>query len=278
MTEQNADTAQTSPGQWHRATGEQLDYCLAKLREVHERPPHFAPPERPRAMQLVLHLPKAADQRPSRSTVLIAAARATAQLCLDARIAPHGPWHDRYAAWIDSQMRKVARRARGSHWDATAALDQITAQEPPQASVRACVPEPLDSIDPVLARLQVGGTDLEPDQPAAAAPGAIFLLVDDELHMSAGKTAAQVAHAIMLLLPTLPRERIETWLDDGLPLAVCHLDKESWQQACAAADAAAAGVAGVRDAGYTEVEPGSLTVIGVDAVTAPGPVVALLAS
>lgn len=265
----------SEPGAWQRAHGEQLDYCLAKLRGVHDREPALIPPQRPRAMQLALHLPKRESERPARSELLAAAARATAQLCLDARIAPGGPWHDRYAQWIDSQMRKVARRARGAHWAATAGLDNITATEQ-GAVARAFVPGPVDAVDPLVARLQVGGTELPADSPAPAAPGALVLVVDDGLQMSAGKAAAQVAHAIMLLLPELDRGRIERWLDRGLPVAVRYLRGADWQVLAAAANAATGGVAGVHDAGYTEVEPGSLTVVGVDPQTAPAQLTARL--
>lgn len=273
----------TERGAWERARGEELDYCLDKLRGVHDREPAAGPPQRPHAMQLALHLPKAAEQRPTRSALLAAAARACAQLCLDARIAPGGPWHEAYALWIDSQMRKVARRARGSHWEACGRLDTITAGEPatsdgaePAAVARAFVPGPVDAVDPLVARLQVGGTDLPADDPAPAPPGSLYLVVDDSLEMSAGKAAAQVCHAVMLLLAELDRDRVERWLDDGLPLAVRYRDAGPWERLAAAADAGDPGVAGVRDAGYTEVAPGSLTAIGLDPQTAEADLVAVV--
>ncbi|WP_156515322.1 aminoacyl-tRNA hydrolase [Dietzia timorensis] len=268
---EDAGAGATGPMQWLPARGEQRGWCLAKLREVAGGPPRFAPPERPRAMQIALELPKVFDDRPGRSLILAAAARAVARFCLDARVAPGGEWNEAYTAWVGSQMRKVARRARGSHWTATETLAGVEAREG-EAAARVFVPGPLDAVDPLIQRLQVGGTDAPTDTPQGRAdvPSAVILLVDGELEMSAGKAAAQAGHAIMLLLAALDEERVSRWIDDGMPIDARRADREDWAGAKAAVDAGRPGYAGVRDAGYTEVAPGSLTVIGVDPETAKG--------
>ena len=220
-------------------------------------------------MQIALELPKAFDDRPGRSHILAAAARAVARFCLDARVAPGGEWNEAYTAWVDSQMRKVARRARGSHWSATENLPGVEAREG-EAAARVFVPEPLDAVDPLIQRLQVGGTDAPADTPEgrALASSAVILLVDGELEMSAGKAAAQAGHAIMLLLAVCDEARVSRWIEDGMPIVARRAGREDWARALAAVDAGKPGYAGVRDAGYTEVAPGSLTVIGVDPKTA----------
>lgn len=265
------DTEAAGPMEWLPAQGEQREWCLAKLREVAGGAPRFAPPERPRAMQIALELPKSFDDRPGRSLILAAAARAVARFCLDARVAPGGEWNEAYTSWVDSQMRKVARRARGSHWTATENLDGVEAREG-EAAARVFVPGPLDAVDPLIQRLQVGGTDAPADTPEgrADASSAVILLVDGELEMSAGKAAAQAGHAIMLLLAACDEARVSRWIDDGMPIEARRADREDWARAHAAVDAGEPGYAGVRDAGYTEVAPGSLTVIGVDPETAGG--------
>lgn len=258
-----------APMDWVPATGEQLGWCLDKLAAVAGGPPRFAPPEQPRAMQIVLELPKAFDDRPVRTQLLAASARAVARFCLDERVAPGGAWHEPYTLWVDSQMRKVARRARGGQWAATEALDGVEARDG-DATARVFVPGPLDSVDPLIQRLQVGGTDAPADtgdDPGEGTSG-VILLVDKELEMTAGKAAAQAGHAIMLLLAVCSRERVEAWVAEGMPIAVRGVDGEVWANAQADVAAGSAGYAGVRDAGYTEVAPGSLTVIAVDPATA----------
>lgn len=255
---------------WVPAEGAALEACLERLREAARATPRFEPPENPRAMQITLRLPKAMDERPPRSEVLAAAALAVGKLCLDARVAPGGEWHEDFAAWIDTQMRKVARRARGGQWDATAGLAGVEACAG-GAVARAFVPQPLDAVDPLVQRLQVGGTDAPADVGSAPVPEAgIEILVDGGLEMSAGKAAAQAGHGIMLVLAEMPRARVEEWLRAGMPLVARRAEPERWATVVAAVDAGVPGYAGVRDAGYTEVAPGSLTVVAIDAVTAEG--------
>lgn len=266
---EDAGTDSVAPMHWISAQGEQREWCLAKLREVAGASPRFAPPARPRAMQIVLELPKAFDDRPGRPLILAAAARAVARFCLDARVAPGGEWNDAYTAWVDSQMRKVARRARGGQWTATETLAGVEAREG-KAAARVFVPAPLDAVDPLIKRLQVGGTDAPATTPDGGqdATSAVTLLVDGELEMSAGKAAAQAGHAIMLLLAACDEARVSRWIDDGMPITVRRSERDEWARARAAVAAGTPGYAGVRDAGYTEVAPGSLTVIGVDPDTA----------
>ena len=123
----------------------------------------------------------------------------------------------------------------------------------------------MDEVDPRLARLQIGGTDLERDEPGAPPEGTPVVWIDGALEMSTGKAAAQVGHGVMLLIAAMERDRLDRWLADGLPVAVREADPSRWQDLAEAVAAGTPGVAAVVDAGYTEVAPGSLTVIAVDA-------------
>src|SRR5699024_10870843 len=115
-----------------------------------------------RSMPIVLHLPK--TDPPDRTPLLESVAGAVAALCLDERVAPGGQWHEAYSAWLDARMRKIARRARGAQWRASLEVPGVT-WEIGGASARAFVPGPVDEVDPRLARLQIGGTDLARDEP-----------------------------------------------------------------------------------------------------------------
>src|ERR1035441_8707111 len=52
-------------------------------------------------------------------------ATAVVQLLDDPR-SVDGEWHDEVQRWLDGRIRKVARRARGSKWDAAAELPGVT--------------------------------------------------------------------------------------------------------------------------------------------------------
>jgi len=118
-----------------------------------------------RAMPIVLRL-----ERPpaGRTAVLEAAAGAALAVCLDPRAADE--WHDALATWVESRIRKIARRARGAHWAAVQELAGVTVTVG-DAQARALLPGPVDDVPKVVSRLQIGGTDLEADDPGPPAPG-----------------------------------------------------------------------------------------------------------
>ncbi|APE36322.1 peptidyl-tRNA hydrolase [Nocardia mangyaensis] len=210
------------------------------------------------AMQMVLHIPKV--DPPARSALLAAAAAAAVAVCLDSRSGPGGDWAARYLAWKRSRIRKVARRARGAQWVAAGEVEGVTI-EVDGAQARAFVPGPIGAIDPRIRKLQIGGTDLAHDDPGPPDPELPVLWVNAALEMSVGKAAAQVGHASMLLAGALPVAAAAAWADREFRCAVRDADERQWAQV--SAEVAAGRAVAVRDAGFTEVAPGSMTVIAV---------------
>ena len=120
------------------------------------------------------------------------------------------------------------------------------------AQARALLPGPVDEVPRVVSRLQIGGTELEPDAPGPSAAGDPVIWLNAGLNLTVGKAAAQVGHASMLYaaargLTSVPR------------FAVRDADGDRWAQLCAAVGRGEA--VAVRDAGFTEVAPGTITCI-----------------
>jgi peptidyl-tRNA hydrolase len=201
-----------------------------------------------RAMPVILRL-----ERPpaARTPVLEAAAAAALAVCLDPRSQPGGEWNETVSVWVTTQIRKIARRARGAHWAAVQDLPGVTS-EVDGAEARALLPGPVDDVPRVVSRLQIGGTELEPDEPGPIPPGAPVIWVNAELNLSVGKAAAQVGHASMLYAAA-------HGLTDVPAFAVRDAGGERWAQLCAAVQRGEA--VAVRDAGFTEVAPGTITCI-----------------
>ena len=209
------------------------------------------------AMPLVLHIPKV--DPPLRSELLEAAARATVALCLDPRVGIDAPWHDAFVQWTSARIRKVARRARGAQWLAAQDVPGVTV-DVGGASVRAFVPGRVGDLDPRIKRLQIGGTDV-PSDDTPAPPAGPVLWVDRSLSMTVGKAAAQVGHASMLLAGAMSVQECREWASSGYRCSVRSADPALWSRAL---DEVRNGRAvAVRDAGFTEVAPGSTTVIAV---------------
>ncbi|MFE3293262.1 peptidyl-tRNA hydrolase [Rhodococcus sp. NPDC059234] len=212
------------------------------------------------AMPLVLHIPKA--DPPARSALLAAAATATVALCLDERVGAGadgepGPWSADYRAWTGARIRKVARRARGAQWLAAQSVDGVTA-EVGGAQARALVPGPVGALDARIRKLQIGGTDLDHDRPGDPDDGTVVLWIDGSLGMTVGKAAAQVGHAAMILAGAMTAEQAWQWARDDFRCAVRDAEPDRWS--ALVGELAAGRAVAVRDAGFTEVAPGSTTV------------------
>lgn len=208
-------------------------------------------------LPLVVRIEKA--DPPARTDALETAARAVLTILSDERSLGDGEsageWAQAIHDWQDARIRKVVRRARGAEWRRAEALPGITVTGK-SAEVRVFPPVPLDGWPKELAKLQVSGTDLEdPEPPMDADLAAPVLWLNPDLDMSAGKTMAQAGHGAQLAWWELSDEERAAWRDAGFPLAVRTADPARWRELTTS------GLPLVRDAGFTEIAPGSYTVV-----------------
>lgn len=218
------------------------------------RPAPGARDEAPQfVLPLVVRIERAAP--PARTDALETAARAVLVMLSDERSVGEGEWARAVRDWQDARIRKVVRRARGAEWRRAEALPGVTVTGK-SAEVRVFPPVPLDGWPRDLARLQVSGTDLDdPGQVPPADPGVPTLWLNPGLGMSAGKAMAQAGHGAQLAWWELSPEERRSWHDAGFPLAVRAAAPADWPALTAG------GLPTVRDAGYTEIAPGSCTVV-----------------
>ncbi len=203
-------------------------------------------------LPLVVRVERASP--PERTDALEGAAQAVLTLLSDPR-ATDGEWAGQVRAWEAGRIRKVVRRARGAGWQRVLALPGITVTQG-SAEVRVHPPVPVGDWPPELARLQVAGTDLaDPAPPPEPGPATPVLWLNPGLEMTAGKAMAQVGHGAQLAWWRLPRAARADWLASGFALTVRTATAHRW------AKLAESDLPLVRDGGFTEVAPGSCTVI-----------------
>ncbi|MFC9975055.1 hypothetical protein ACFVH6_29555 [Spirillospora sp. NPDC127200] len=217
------------------------------------RPEHDPRDDPPWAMQLVVRAEKA--DPPAHSAVCEAAATAVVELLTDPRAAdPDGEWAEPVREWESRRIRKVARRARGVRWPEVQELPGVTV-DVNGAQVRAFVPSPVAEVPPQIAKLQVAGLDLSDDgdpKPPPQPPYAAIAL-NPGITITTGKAAAQCGHAAQLLLRQGAAADVTAWIEDGLRV---HLARDVPWHRCVEHAAVA-----VRDGGFTEVAPGTMTAI-----------------
>ena len=204
-------------------------------------------------LPLVVHIEKTAP--PARTDALRTAARAVLVMLSDERSTGEGEWARVMRDWQDARIRKVVRRARGAEWRKASALPGITVTGE-GAEVRVFPPVPLDGWPKELAKLQVSGTDLDdPEPPAAPDRSGPVLWLNPELDMSAGKAMAQAGHGAQLAWWELSDTERKAWREAGFPLSVATAEAGSWRELTVS------GLPVVQDAGFTEIAPGSCTVV-----------------
>lgn len=193
-------------------------------------------------LPLVVRIERTAP--PERTDALEAAALAVLSLLADP-----GEWAEEVHTWESAgRIRKVVRRARGAEWERVLALPGRTISHR-TAEVRVHPPVPLDDWPKDLARLQVSGTTLV-DTVEPGPPGDVVLWENPELEMSAGKAMAQAGHAAQLLWWATPEAERRDFAVSARTASVADFKR-----------LAAAGLPVVRDAGFTEIEPGSCTFV-----------------
>lgn len=228
-----------------------------------------------RAMQIVLRLERA--EPPSWHRAVASAAAGAAAICLDPRADPGGEWYPAIRDYCIGHIRKVTRRARAGHWAAAQDLPGITLRNA-GTEIRVLLPGLVGELDGRISRLQVGGTDVPvdgPPEPSAEPVGALRLWVPARIGMTVGKAMAQSGHAGMILAALLAGDgaaglaALGAWRDAGYPVTIRRVEDPGWAEVAGGlADQAAAwreqGLLAVRDAGFTEVAPGTITCIATD--------------
>jgi peptidyl-tRNA hydrolase len=205
------------------------------------------------ALPLVVRVERA--EPPERTDALEAAAMAVLTLLADPRAQGDGEWAELVRAWTDARIRKVVRRARGAGWERATALPGITVAHR-TAQVRVFPPVLVDGWPGDLARLQVAGTDLTDISRALPLPASMpALWVTPEITMTAGKAMAQAGHAAQLAWWRLGERDRADWAGAGFALGVRTAEPRQW------ARLVASGLPVVQDGGFTEVAPGSRTVV-----------------
>jgi peptidyl-tRNA hydrolase len=207
-----------------------------------------------------MHLIVRKDREASAEELIAAAMRATLD-CVEKY--EEDPDHaEAFAAWFALSFRKVTLRAKEGEWKrlleeqaGVADRDELVFVMPPmQKSAR----------EPFLKKLQVYNVEIPPLPGADKLPAAAMrLLLNGDAGMSLGKAIAQASHAVLILFRHLHdshllplKEELGVWEEGERKICVGLEKGERFREIDNLPY-----VARVRDAGLTEVVPGTHTVL-----------------
>jgi peptidyl-tRNA hydrolase len=213
--------------------------------------------ESPWALQMAARVEKA--EPPLLEDVFAAAALAVIALLDDHRALPGGEWHEPVHTWNGARIRKIMRRARASAWERSHTVPGLTIRRG-TAEVRVFVPGRLADAPPELAKLQIQSTPLPEPEPVDAPPTVdaptLVVALNPAVEMSWGKRGAQVGHAAQRAWERFDRTDRLDWNATGRRVRVVQPVPDVWDQMLPSAAAT------IRDGGFTEIAPGTLTAAG----------------
>ncbi len=208
----------------------------------------------PWALQVVVRVER--DPAPGHTAVLSATASAVVlALAAFTDDVAEIEVRERTERWRSGPIRKVVRRARGAGWTRQLSVPHVFVHEAHGVPVAVHVPGPVDQVHPEIARLQVGGLSLEDAEPCGPNDAPVRLVLNPGVEMTTGKAAAQVGHAAQLVLESLTPDDAVAWLAAGAPVQVATAPAQDWDRLVATAPVV------VADGGFTEVAPGTITVV-----------------
>jgi peptidyl-tRNA hydrolase len=196
-------------------------------------------------------------------------AGAGAVRCAD-RFRPDPRWADAFAAW-SARARKVALRADAEQVEALrASLDCEPVETEHGVTLLALPPRRRSESEPLLTELRpyTDGPRASDEDQGGDGPRLIYVVRPGVLR-TAGKAMAQAGHAALMYADRLgPRHpaAFAAWRERGCPGEVRVADLPRWAALRESPDSVV-----VTDAGLTQVEPGTETVIALPPLEDPPP-------
>ena len=166
------------------------------------------------------------------------------------------PDHENWEEWLSGRFAKTVRRARPAQFDRAAEYAVITVTCG-DAEAHGLPPYPKDDLPEGVRKLQVSGLDVERGENVVLPDDDLTVLVavDAGLGLTTGKTAAQVAHGLFRWFLGLEEVERNVWVSSGMPFGFLEVPTKEFTVMAETAQVV------IRDAGFTEIAPGTATVL-----------------
>lgn len=158
-----------------------------------------------------------------------------------------------WAPWLSGIFTKSVRRATTSQLDAVTTSSGSRVCRGESVAI-ASWPRSYADFPKEWRKMQVQGTDFYRTGCWGDDNGGPLVSINNNVTMTSGKTAAQVAHALFMVYLDMDPASRDVWASDAYPFHVQERPVSDMVKACS-------GLYVVRDAGLTEIAPDTATVI-----------------
>lgn len=165
------------------------------------------------------------------------------------------PENPAWKPWLAASFGKTVRRARPVEVEKAREFFVASAKVG-DAEAFACLPVAKDDMPAPIRKMQVSGTVAERTGWAnRASTSGPTLKVNSGAAMTTGKTCAQVAHALFAWVLQRTEGELDSWIANGMQFTISEAAPDRFAALTKSADIV------VEDAGHTEVDPGTATVL-----------------
>lgn len=171
-------------------------------------------------------------------------------------------WSAAVTRWKQGRIRKILRRARNARWTKLEDEQGVTTVTN-GISIRVFVPSAMDAIPANIKKCQVSGLNVNPKISLATMDGQATISINSALDMSPAKAAVACAHVAQLMSEQLSEEAYLLWKKSEFAMDIDYLDVPLFIETNAPVGIDEIADVVIYDGGLTEVEPGSITAVGI---------------
>ena len=219
------------------------------------RPAHADHDDDPWAMYYVVR-----SDRPLSLGQAMALGGAGSVACAD-RFRRSDRWAANFAAWQAAAHPKVALRANARLFPGVQALEGSPIATAADPTALCLPPRRKSERERQLIELSPFTAARRPAEVPEPLPGAMIYVIRPGVLKSMGKAIAQAGHAALDLADQMSAKyaaELARWRADGMPGDLRLADERTWDRLKAEVDCIV-----IRDAGYTQVAPGTETVLAI---------------